>query len=111
MSTKDLEIRGAGSVFGYSQSGGAQVGFDYYNKLLQRSVASNDLGLSFDSVVVDLFGEGAVIPSSFIEDVGVRLSVYKNLLSVGNHACRSVREKGPAAGGAAAAQCPVGNFR
>ena len=82
LSTKDLEIRGAGSVFGYSQSGGAQVGFDYYNKLLQRAVSSNDLGLCFDQISIDLFGEEAVVPSSYIEDVGVRISIYRKLLSI-----------------------------
>ena len=86
LSTKDLEIRGAGSVFGYSQSGGAQVGFDYYNKLLQRAVSSNDLGLCFDQVSVDLFGDAAAVPASYVEDVGVRISIYRKLLSVDNSA-------------------------
>ena len=84
LSTKDLEIRGAGSVFGYSQSGGAQVGFDYYNKLLQRAISSNDLDLCFDQVSVDLFGERVAVPSSYVEDVGVRISIYRKLLSIDN---------------------------
>ena len=86
LSTKDLEIRGAGSVFGYSQSGGAQVGFDYYNKLLQRAISSNDLDLCFDQVSVDLFGDSVAVPSSYVEDVGLRVSIYRKLLSIDNSA-------------------------
>ena len=79
LSTKDLEIRGAGSVFGYSQSGGSQVGFEYYNKLLQRAISGADANFYFDKVSVSFSGEEASIPSSYIEDATVRLSVYRRL--------------------------------
>jgi len=82
LSTKDLEIRGAGSVFGYSQSGGSQVGFEYYNKLLQRAVSGGDSGFYFDKISVTFSGNQASIPHSYIEDDGVRLSVYRKLSSI-----------------------------
>jgi len=82
LSTKDLEIRGAGSVFGYSQSGGSQVGFEYYNKLLQRTVSGGDSGFYFDKISVTFSGDRASIPHSYIEDDAVRLSVYRKLSSI-----------------------------
>ena len=40
MATKDLEIRGAGNVFGYEQSGQMlQVGFELYNKILSEAIS------------------------------------------------------------------------
>ena len=34
----DLDIRGPGALFGYSQSGSSLVGFDLYTKLLNQAV-------------------------------------------------------------------------
>ena len=82
LSTKDLEIRGAGSVFGYSQSGGSQVGFEYYNKLLQRAISGSKSRFYFDMVSVTVAGNQASIPHSYIEDASVRLSVYRKLSSI-----------------------------
>ena len=82
LSTKDLEIRGAGSVFGYSQSGGSQVGFEYYNKLLQRAISGGDSGFYFDKISVTSSNDQGNIPHSYIEDDAVRLSIYRKLSSI-----------------------------
>jgi transcription-repair coupling factor (superfamily II helicase) len=79
LSAKDLEIRGAGSVFGYAQSGGALVGFDFYNKLVHRAVSKKSLGFGLDRVCVNLYGSSAIIPSDYIEDSVLRLSLYRRL--------------------------------
>jgi len=84
LSSKDLEIRGAGSVFGYAQSGGALVGFDFYNKLIQRIVSRGSVGLCLDQVSVNLFGDSATIPSAYVGDSALRLSLYRKL-SLINH--------------------------
>ena len=83
LSSKDLEIRGAGTVFGYAQSGGADVGFELYNKLVAESVSRGESFL-FESIVVDVFGSAAHIPSSQIKDPELRVSIYKQLSAIDN---------------------------
>ncbi len=82
LSSKDLEIRGAGSVFGYAQSGGGLVGFDFYNKLVQRTISSKEVGFCLDQVSVNLFGDSATIPHGYVEDSSLRLSLYRRLALV-----------------------------
>ncbi|MBI5516472.1 MAG: transcription-repair coupling factor [Deltaproteobacteria bacterium] len=77
----DLELRGAGDLLGAEQSGMVSaVGFDLYCQLLEEAVAelrghpvarAEDPELTFD--------EPSYLPEEYIEDVGVRLSVYKRL--------------------------------
>jgi len=74
---KDLEIRGAGNLFGYEQSGQiSNVGFELYNKILNRAVLERrgegapvkkekvkpatrkELGLSEDKKILILQGSG-----------------------------------------------------
>ena len=83
LSSKDLEIRGAGSLFGYNQSGGSQVGFGLYNKILNHSLSKikDSGGGNIDKVFVDLSCNKSSIPSSYVEEPGLRISLYKSLLS------------------------------
>ncbi len=79
----DLELRGAGDVLGGEQSGTvATVGFDLFCQMLEEAVHELrgeevvhevDPELSFDVV--------ALLPESYVPDVGVRLSLYKRLAS------------------------------
>ena len=89
LSSKDLEIRGSGSVFGYSQSGGSQVGFDLYNKILKESinVLRDGNKKNINDVVVQLDIEKGFIPTTYIEEDGLRISLYKSLL-----ACSTIKE-------------------
>ena len=82
LSSRDLELRGAGSIFGYNQSGGSRVGFGLYNKILKDSIDSlrGFVDRSIDSVVVNFYIEEAFIPRSYIEEPGLRISVYKSIL-------------------------------
>jgi transcription-repair coupling factor (superfamily II helicase) len=77
----DMELRGAGDVLGAEQSGSvAAVGFDMFVHLLEEAVAELrgepvshevDTELTLD---VEHF-----LPESYVEDVGLRLSLYKRL--------------------------------
>ena len=89
LSSKDLEIRGSGSVFGYSQSGGSQVGFDLYNKILKESinVLRDNNNKNINNVVVQLGLEKGFIPTAYINEDGLRISLYKSLL-----ACSTIKE-------------------
>ena len=79
ISMKDLEIRGAGSLFGYKQSGHiSSVGFEMYCNLLKSEVdlvVKNSADVQFPSIV---FGEDALINEGYIENPAQRLEFYNN---------------------------------
>ncbi|MDP6852930.1 MAG: DEAD/DEAH box helicase [Candidatus Marinimicrobia bacterium] len=86
ISRSDMEIRGAGSLFGYKQSGGGDnMGYEMYVKLVQRSLyeaGSLDLGFKIlpEDIVVDIH-KNRFIPEDYIDSEPIRMSVYKNLAS------------------------------
>ena len=75
----DLELRGAGDLLGAEQSGVvASVGFELFTTMLEEAVAE----LSGETVVHEIdtdltIDEEALLPDDYVEDVGVRLSLYK----------------------------------
>jgi transcription-repair coupling factor (superfamily II helicase) len=79
----DLELRGAGDLLGAEQSGSvASVGFDLFCKMLEEAVHE----LRGEPIVHEVepelsFDVEALLPESYIADVGVRLSLYKRLAS------------------------------
>jgi transcription-repair coupling factor (superfamily II helicase) len=79
----DMELRGAGDLLGAEQSGNvAAVGFDLYVQMLEQAVAE----LRGEPVVQGIepeltFDEPGFLPDTYIDDVGVRLSLYKRLAS------------------------------
>lgn len=79
----DLELRGGGDLLGGEQSGtvGA-IGFELFCQLLDQAVHE----LRGEPVVHDIdpelsVDEEALLPDDYIDDVGVRLSLYKRLAS------------------------------
>lgn len=79
----DLELRGAGDLLGAEQSGTVSaVGFELFVKMLEEAVAE----LKGEVVTHELDPEVSLdtpllLPDSYIEDIGVRLSFYKRLAS------------------------------
>jgi transcription-repair coupling factor (superfamily II helicase) len=79
----DMELRGAGDLLGAEQSGSvAAVGFDMFVHLLEEAVAE----LKGEPIVHEVDTEltldvEQVLPADFVEDVGLRLSLYKRLSS------------------------------
>jgi transcription-repair coupling factor (superfamily II helicase) len=79
----DLELRGAGDLLGAEQSGTvASVGFELFCRMLEDAVHE----LRGEPVVHDIepelsFDVEALLPEDYVDDVGVRLSVYKRLAS------------------------------
>ena len=51
----DLEIRGAGSLFGYNQSGGGSVGFEYYSKKYVEILYRNHQNMLWKNDYANLF--------------------------------------------------------
>lgn len=81
LAMKDLEIRGAGNLLGPEQSGHIHaVGFDTYIEMLERAIAElkgEEIREEFEPVIslqVD-----ALIPEAYIEDVSVRLGMYRRI--------------------------------
>ncbi|MBT3502838.1 MAG: DEAD/DEAH box helicase [Candidatus Marinimicrobia bacterium] len=80
ISLKDLEIRGAGSLFGYKQSGHiSSIGFELYCSLLKDevdSVMGRDKKDRFPNVV---YSEAALIEDVYISNPTQRLGFYSRL--------------------------------
>ena len=77
IATSDLNIRGAGLVFGYKQSGQVSgVGVEHYNALLKEAVRKK-LKQPEARVGLDLFFYGkSLIPRHYVSNDTVRLSFY-----------------------------------
>jgi len=86
LATHDLEIRGAGELLGEDQSGNMQtIGFSLYMEMLEEAVNAIREGRTpdFDQTEsahaeVDL-KIAALIPNDFINDVPIRLQLYKRI--------------------------------
>ncbi len=87
LAMKDLEIRGAGNLLGPEQSGHIHaVGFDLYMEMLEKAVAELK-GLKIEeefepSISVRV---NAYIPEEYIEDITLRLSLYRRIASSKTH--------------------------
>lgn len=83
VATLDMELRGAGDLLGADQTGTlASVGFDLFCQMLEEATAE----LRGEEVEHDIdpelsFDVEALLPDSYIGEVGVRLSFYKRLAS------------------------------
>ena len=83
IASHDLEIRGAGELFGRKQSGSiASVGFETYTAMLEEAVAElkgEQIQRPRDPELnVDVPG---FIPDDYVPDTGQRLDLYKRLAS------------------------------
>jgi transcription-repair coupling factor (superfamily II helicase) len=87
ISNMDLEIRGAGAVFGYRQSGGVgSVGFELYSVYIKEALTKLDqqeVLLSPQDVVVKMFSS-AVIPEDYLPSTNLRIQFYRRINSLEN---------------------------
>lgn len=82
IATNDLEIRGAGSILGTSQSGQiAAVGYELYTELMERTIREikGEKTPEKDTKPEINLGLPAFIPEDYIPDVHRRLVTYKRL--------------------------------
>jgi transcription-repair coupling factor (superfamily II helicase) len=81
IATLDMEIRGAGNLLGGEQSGFvSSVGFDLFCQMLEEATHELRGEVVVHEVDPELtFDVEALLPESYVEEVGLRLSLYKRL--------------------------------
>ncbi|OGW36273.1 MAG: transcription-repair coupling factor [Nitrospirae bacterium RBG_13_39_12] len=83
LALKDLEIRGAGNLLGAEQSGHIHaVGFDLYMEMLEKAVAELK-GIKIEEEFEPSISlrVNAFIPEEYIDDITLRLSIYRRIAS------------------------------
>ena len=92
LASHDMDIRGAGNLLGEEQSGHIrEVGVELYQQMLEEAVAAARAGVDFDelpasdkwSPTINL-GTSVLIPENYVEDLGVRMSLYRRLADLEN---------------------------
>lgn len=88
LASHDLDIRGAGNLLGDEQSGHIkEVGIELYQQMLEDAVSAARAGGIFDKKTVTdhewsptlNLGMSVLIPEKYIEDLGIRMSLYRRL--------------------------------
>ena len=90
LASHDLDIRGAGNLLGDEQSGHIkEVGFELYNHLLEEAVqlakqegAGGEASSPMDWTPQITIDAAALIPASYIEDLDLRMTMYRRLASL-----------------------------
>ena len=81
IATRDLQIRGAGSLFGEVQSGHIeQVGYDMYNRLLNEVVkeTNGEKVEEEEDITIDI-NLSSFIPDSYISDTNQKIEIYQEI--------------------------------
>ena len=90
LASQDLDLRGAGNILGDAQSGHIrEVGYELYQSLLEEAVAkmkngNNGIEMDYDQEWTPQLNLGVsiLIPDDYVNDVSVRLELYKRLSSL-----------------------------
>ncbi|MEZ5934685.1 MAG: transcription-repair coupling factor [Alphaproteobacteria bacterium] len=90
LASHDLDIRGAGNLLGDEQSGHIkEVGFELYNHLLEEAVQlarqegeGGEASSPADWTPQITMDAAALIPSDYVEDLDLRMSLYRRLASL-----------------------------
>ncbi|MGI9419382.1 MAG: transcription-repair coupling factor [Geminicoccaceae bacterium] len=90
LASHDLDIRGAGNLLGDEQSGHIkEVGFELYNHLLEEAVAlakqegeGGETTPASDWTPQITIDAAALIPAGYVEDLDLRMSLYRRLASL-----------------------------
>ena len=92
IASQDLDMRGGGSIIGEEQSGFIkEIGTELYHQMLEEEILFQKQKIYNDSSIKNLFQptikipEEIFIPEDFIDDLDLRLSIYKRISSVNNN--------------------------
>ena len=95
IASQDLEIRGAGNLLGAKQSGNIHsIGLELYTKLLEQAVRK----LQGEKVEEEFEPEiniktKALIPSTYIKDSNLRLSLYRRMSLLADHELENFKQE------------------
>jgi transcription-repair coupling factor (superfamily II helicase) len=86
LASYDMDIRGAGNLLGEQQSGHIrEIGVELYQQMLEEAVAAARDGTGAENIpesqwspVINV-GTSVLIPDHYVEDLGVRMSLYRRL--------------------------------
>ncbi len=91
LASHDMDIRGAGNLLGDQQSGHIrEIGVELYQQMLEEAVAAAREGANFEEAPEQKWspqinmGTSVLIPESYVEDLGVRMSLYRRLTDLEN---------------------------
>jgi transcription-repair coupling factor (superfamily II helicase) len=86
LASHDMDIRGAGNLLGDQQSGHIrEIGVELYQQMLEDAVAAAREGNDFAEAPEQSWspqinvGTSVLIPENYVEDLGVRMSLYRRL--------------------------------
>jgi len=92
LASHDMDIRGAGNLLGQEQSGHIkEIGVELYQQLLEEAVMAARAGVNFEEMALEdkwsptiNLGTSVLIPEHYVEDLGVRMSLYRRLADLEN---------------------------
>ena len=91
IASQDLEIRGGGSIIGEEQSGFIkEIGTELYHHMLEKEILFQKENNKNKKLISDSFQpnikipEEIFIPENYIDDVDLRLSIYKRISNLEN---------------------------
>jgi transcription-repair coupling factor (superfamily II helicase) len=89
LASHDMDIRGSGNLLGEQQSGHIkEVGVELYQQMLEDAVAAARAGAGLEDMTEDRWspdinlGTSVLIPSDYVEDLGVRMGLYRRLSEI-----------------------------
>ena len=89
LASHDLDMRGSGNLLGDQQSGQVrEVGVELYQSMLEDAVKALQAGARGEDDVVDDWspqinlGVAVLIPEDYVEDLTIRLSLYRRLAEI-----------------------------
>jgi transcription-repair coupling factor (superfamily II helicase) len=90
LASHDLDIRGAGNLLGDEQSGHIrEVGYELYQQMLEEAVAAlkegSEVAAEQWSPTIAI-GTPVLIPETYVEDLDLRLGLYRRLANVADDA-------------------------
>ncbi|WP_288142399.1 DEAD/DEAH box helicase [Mesorhizobium sp.] len=87
ISQRDLDLRGAGDLFGEEQAGHVKlIGVGLYHRLLERASSIARGGPRSDMQLPDInLQAGGSFPESYVREPAIRLSLYSRLFRISTH--------------------------
>jgi len=94
IASQDLDIRGGGSIIGEEQSGFIrEIGTELYHQMLEEEILKQKKQITNDKIFSHKYSfqpiikipEEIFIPKDYIDDIDLRMSIYKRISSLQNY--------------------------